>query len=61
MKVNVSSGLLNMCQYLAEIEISGKYVTLYQLSKRKYFIHIEDDGFYQFSSRKAVDKFISEI
>ena len=61
MKVNVCSGLLNMCKCLAEIEISGKFVILYQYSKRKYYIHIEDVGFYEFDSRKAVDKFISKI
>ena len=61
MKVNVSSGLLNACAYLAEIEIDGKYVTLYQFSKRRYFLHIESDGFYEFSSRKAVDKFLVTI
>ena len=61
MKANVSNGLINMCNYLAEIEVDGRYVTLYQYSKRKYFVHIEDDGFYEFNSRKAVDKFISEL
>ena len=61
MKVEISSGFIHNCKLLAEIELEGRFVALYQFSKRKYFLHIEDDGFYEFNSRKAVDKFLVTI
>ena len=61
MKVNVSSGVINNCCFLAEIEIHNLFVALYQYSRRKYYIVIEDGSIYEFNSRKAVDKFISEF
>lgn len=52
---------LNVSEFVAEIEISGRFVTLYRYSKRKYYLCVEGEEPREFPNRKAVDAFISRM
>ena len=57
-----TNGYLNLSELICEIEIDGKFVSLYRYSKRKYFLCIEgQENALEFSSRKAVDEFIIKM
>lgn len=57
-----TNGCLNLSEFVCEIEIDGKFVSLYRYSKRKYFLYIEgQENALEFSSRKAVDEFIIKM
>lgn len=57
-----ANGYLNLSEFVCEIKIDGKFVSLYRYSKRKYFLCIEgQENALEFSSRKAVDEFIIKM
>lgn len=52
----------NLCELVAEVEINGKFVTLWRYSKRKYYLWIEgQEEALEFNSRKDVDTFIMKM
>lgn len=52
----------NFCDFIAEIEIEGKIITLWRYSKRKYYLCIEGQKeALEFNSRKAVDAFLTNM
>lgn len=52
----------NFCELVADVEIDGKFVTLWRYSKRKYYLCIEgQEETLEFNSRKAVDAFIMNM
>lgn len=52
----------DLCELVADVEISGKIVTLWRYSKRKYYLCIEgQEEVLEFNSRKAVDAFIRNM
>lgn len=57
-----ANGYLNLSEFVCEIEIDGKFVSLYRYSKRKYYLCIEgQEEALEFNSRKAVDAFIRNM
>lgn len=52
----------SFCELVVDVEIDGKFVTLWQSHKRKYYLCIEgQEKALEFNSRKAVDAFIMNM